>query len=93
MKDYSKGLEIENAFVSLEDHRQKLIENHYRFISGGQYDCQWGYWVHEDFYELAKKCARYACLDEDAMAKELGIEELPEGAVVDSALNLGSDWL
>ena len=84
MDNLQAGIELaQEAFESRLKYRAEMKAIGYSYLSGGEYEEKWAYWVHEDFLILAKKHACYGMLDEDAMIKELGLEELPEGAVLD----------
>jgi hypothetical protein len=84
MASLKEGIELaKEAQESKLMYRAKMQAIGYSYLSGGEYEEKWAYWVHPDFLILAKKHACYGMLDEDAIAKELGLEELPEGAVLD----------
>lgn len=81
---YNLGIQLaKEALESKLMYRAKMRAIGYSYLSGGEYEEKWSYWVHQDYLQLAKKHAGYGILDQDSMAEELGLEELPEGAVLD----------
>ena len=58
----------------------------YVYMAGGYYDCEWAVWVHKDYVELAHRHTYEDCLMTGMMAEELGVTELPKGAVIDAVL-------
>lgn len=84
MDNLQAGIKLaKEAQESARLYRAKIVSLGYHYISGGEYENQWAYWVHEDYLELAKKQQHSNMLDLDAIAEKLGLEELPEGAVLD----------
>lgn len=79
---------VSQAQAALEAVRNNLtVEMEaagYQYFSGGSYDCQWAAWVHKDYVEAVKgQLLHYSSIDEHRIAKYLGVETLPEGAIVD----------
>lgn len=84
MDNLQAGIQLaEEALQSRLMYRDKMRAIGYSYISGGEYEERWAYWVNKDYLQLAEKYAGYGMLDQDGMAEELGLEELPEGAVLD----------
>lgn len=87
-----KGLRLVNSAKAQlealrESHSKQMEEAGYTYLAGGEYDCQWAVWVHNDYLPLAQAQLEYQSdLSTYQMAKELGIDELPQGAVIDAVI-------
>lgn len=55
----------------------------YSYLAGGEYDCQWSVWIYKDYLALAQAQLEYQSnLSIHQLAKDLGLDELPEGAII-----------
>jgi len=80
-----KGQELVNqAQESIRSIRQALNaqmeQAGYSYFVGGNYDCQWACWVHKDYTHLVDEGVEPSNY---LMGMKIGLEELPEGAIVD----------
>ena len=87
-----KGLRLTNdakfQLQALRDaHSKQMEEAGYTYLAGGEYDCQWCVWVYKDYLALAQAQLEYQSnISTHQLAKDLGLDELPEGAVINSGL-------
>jgi hypothetical protein len=65
-------------------YNQQMEAAGYTYFAGGDSDLQWAAWVYKD-YALAVEgqLQHYSSIDENRIAKYLGVGTLPEGAIVD----------
>lgn len=85
-----KGLRLVNGVKAQletlrETHSKQMEAAGYTYLSGGEYDCQWAVWVHKNYLALAQTQLEYQSdISTYQIAKELGLDELPDGAIIDA---------
>lgn len=83
-----KGLRLVNeAQLKLNElrdtHSAQMKAAGYTYVAYGSYDCECAVWVHSDYLIAAnKQLDTLSCLMYDELARDMGLKELPEGAII-----------
>lgn len=87
MVTMEQASQAESSFLAAikaakEEYKQFLLISGYQIVEYSDYDSKYCYWVHPDFLEAAKASKGHWDLSLDDMCEFLGLNELPDGAVI-----------